>query len=79
MSKARLYTPDLSLPDDDAKSKEALSACRPSRMRCRLGEWMFGCQEDWLRKLLLRVITDNAGVWAFHCHVSWHLEAGLMM
>ncbi|KAK6438332.1 hypothetical protein LTR95_005471 [Oleoguttula sp. CCFEE 5521] len=29
--------------------------------------------------ILLRVIMDNPGVWAFHCHVSWHAEAGLMM
>lgn len=28
---------------------------------------------------LLRVVTGNPGVWAFHCHVSWHMEAGLMM
>lgn len=28
---------------------------------------------------LLRVVADNPGVWAFHCHVSWHMEAGLMM
>lgn len=29
--------------------------------------------------LLLRVVADNPGMWAFHCHVSWHAEAGLMM
>jgi len=29
--------------------------------------------------LLLRIITDNPGQWAFHCHVSWHAEAGLLM
>jgi FtsP/CotA-like multicopper oxidase with cupredoxin domain len=29
--------------------------------------------------LLIRVITDNPGQWAFHCHVSWHAEAGLLM
>lgn len=28
---------------------------------------------------LLRVVADNPGVWAFHCHVSWHMEAGLVM
>lgn len=27
----------------------------------------------------LRFVADNAGVWAFHCHVSWHAEAGLLM
>lgn len=25
----------------------------------------------------LRVIADNPGVWFFHCHIEWHLEAGL--
>jgi len=29
--------------------------------------------------VILRVVADNPGVWAFHCHISWHLEAGLMM
>lgn len=29
--------------------------------------------------ILLRVVTDNPGLWAFHCHVSWHAEAGLLM
>ncbi|KAK7036555.1 ferroxidase fet3 [Paramarasmius palmivorus] len=25
----------------------------------------------------LRFISDNPGVWFFHCHIEWHLEAGL--
>jgi FtsP/CotA-like multicopper oxidase with cupredoxin domain len=29
--------------------------------------------------ILLRVVADNPGQWAFHCHVSWHAEAGLLM
>ncbi|KAM0717504.1 hypothetical protein Q7P37_007356 [Cladosporium fusiforme] len=29
--------------------------------------------------ILLRVITDNPGQWALHCHLSWHAEAGLLM
>lgn len=29
--------------------------------------------------ILLRVVADNPGQWAFHCHVSWHAEAGLFM
>jgi len=29
--------------------------------------------------LLIRFVADNAGVWAFHCHVGWHNEAGLGM
>ncbi|KAF2815212.1 uncharacterized protein BDZ99DRAFT_379150 [Mytilinidion resinicola] len=28
---------------------------------------------------LLRFTADNAGIWAFHCHLSWHAEAGLLM
>ncbi|KAK4234026.1 multicopper like protein [Achaetomium macrosporum] len=28
---------------------------------------------------LFRFVADNAGLWAFHCHIAWHLEAGLMM
>ena len=28
---------------------------------------------------LLRFVADNPGVWAFHCHLGWHTEAGLMM
>ena len=29
--------------------------------------------------VLIRVTLDNPGMWALHCHVSWHAEAGLMM
>lgn len=29
--------------------------------------------------ILLRFVADNPGAWAFHCHVSWHSEAGLLM
>ena len=25
----------------------------------------------------LRVVADNPGAWIFHCHIEWHLEAGL--
>jgi len=28
---------------------------------------------------LIRFVADNAGVWAFHCHIGWHNEAGLLM
>jgi hypothetical protein len=28
---------------------------------------------------LIRFVADNPGTWAFHCHVSWHVEAGLLM
>jgi len=29
--------------------------------------------------VVLRFVTDNPGVWAFHCHLSWHMAAGLLM
>lgn len=29
--------------------------------------------------LLISFVADNPGVWAFHCHIGWHAEAGLMM
>ena len=28
---------------------------------------------------LVRFVADNPGLWAFHCHIAWHLAAGLMM
>ena len=28
---------------------------------------------------LIRFRSDNPGLWAFHCHIAWHLEAGLLM
>ncbi|KAI8951093.1 multicopper oxidase-domain-containing protein [Xylaria longipes] len=28
---------------------------------------------------LLRFVADNPGVWLFHCHVTWHSEAGMGM
>ena len=29
--------------------------------------------------LWIRFVADNAGAWAFRCHVGWHAEAGLGM
>lgn len=28
---------------------------------------------------VIRFRTDNPGVWAFHCHISWHMAIGLLM
>nr|WGJ61544.1 laccase 3 precursor [Cerrena unicolor] len=30
-----------------------------------------------VRKLITVMLTDNAGPWFLHCHIDWHLEAGL--
>lgn len=27
--------------------------------------------------LVYRFVTDNPGVWFFHCHINWHLQSGL--
>lgn len=29
--------------------------------------------------ILLRLVADNPGAWAFHCHIGWHAEAGMLM
>ncbi|KAH9947844.1 multicopper oxidase [Amylocystis lapponica] len=29
--------------------------------------------------MVLRFVADNAGYWAFHCHIQWHMAAGLLM
>ncbi|PNS14249.1 Iron transport multicopper oxidase [Sphaceloma murrayae] len=29
--------------------------------------------------ILIRFVADNPGMWALHCHISWHTEAGLLM
>ncbi|KAI8824886.1 Cupredoxin [Fimicolochytrium jonesii] len=28
---------------------------------------------------VLRFVADNPGVWFFHCHIEWHIEAGLAL
>ncbi|EKM52883.1 uncharacterized protein PHACADRAFT_261553 [Phanerochaete carnosa HHB-10118-sp] len=28
---------------------------------------------------LIRFVTDNPGIWAFHCHIAWHMAVGLLM
>jgi len=28
---------------------------------------------------LLRIVADNPGIWPLHCHIGWHMEAGLTM
>ncbi|KAL8822605.1 MAG: hypothetical protein Q9191_006661, partial [Dirinaria sp. TL-2023a] len=30
-----------------------------------------------LSNVVLRFRADNPGVWAFHCHIEWHIESGL--
>jgi len=27
----------------------------------------------------IRFVADNPGLWAFHCHIGWHMAAGLLM
>ncbi|GJE96134.1 multicopper oxidase [Phanerochaete sordida] len=29
--------------------------------------------------LVFRIITDNPGAWTLHCHIQWHMMAGLLM
>jgi Multicopper oxidase len=29
-------------------------------------------------RIVLRFVTDNPGIWLFHCHIQWHVEAGLV-
>ncbi|EKM52894.1 uncharacterized protein PHACADRAFT_149824 [Phanerochaete carnosa HHB-10118-sp] len=29
--------------------------------------------------LLVRFVTDNPGIWTVHCHIAWHMAAGLLM
>lgn len=31
------------------------------------------------RSLSLSLFYATAGLWAFHCHLSWHMAAGLLM
>lgn len=26
---------------------------------------------------VLRFMAENPGIWAFHCHLSFHIEAGI--
>lgn len=28
---------------------------------------------------MIRIRADNPGLWALHCHIAWHMEAGLLM
>lgn len=28
---------------------------------------------------VIRFVVDNPGVWPFHCHIGWHMEAGLLL
>ncbi|KAG0214798.1 hypothetical protein BGX28_001433 [Mortierella sp. GBA30] len=28
---------------------------------------------------VIRFVSDNPGLWAMHCHIDWHMEAGLLM
>ncbi|CAG8558843.1 572_t:CDS:2 [Diversispora eburnea] len=28
--------------------------------------------------IIIRYIADNPGVWAFHCHIEWHVDMGMV-
>ncbi|AMD21008.1 HEL273Cp [Eremothecium sinecaudum] len=28
---------------------------------------------------VIRFVANNPGVWPFHCHIGWHMEAGLLL
>ncbi|RHZ48708.1 hypothetical protein Glove_543g76 [Diversispora epigaea] len=28
--------------------------------------------------IIIRYVADNPGVWAFHCHIEWHVELGMV-
>jgi len=29
--------------------------------------------------IYLRVVANNPGIWVFHCHIDWHITAGMLM
>ncbi|KAJ6478940.1 Cupredoxin [Mycena sanguinolenta] len=29
--------------------------------------------------VVLRFVGNNPGVWTFHCHIAWHITAGLLL
>lgn len=29
--------------------------------------------------VVIRFMADNPGIWVLHCHVAWHLEAGMLV
>lgn len=29
--------------------------------------------------VVIRFRADNPGIWVMHCHVAWHLEAGMLV
>jgi hypothetical protein len=43
----------------------------------RLFEWLDN--SEGFGYTLIRFVADNPGAWAFHCHITWHMEAGLLM
>ena len=63
--------PPASLLERDSTQKEHFSLENPLRRDTASVE-AYG----WL---LISFVADNPGVWAFHCHIGWHTEAGLMM
>lgn len=28
--------------------------------------------------IIVRIVLDNPGIWALHCHVAWHQAIGFM-
>ncbi|KAJ3084447.1 hypothetical protein HDU99_000878, partial [Rhizoclosmatium hyalinum] len=38
-----------------------------------------GGASNWFGYAVLRFVADNPGIWLFHCHIEWHIAAGLVM
>ncbi|KAJ3021920.1 UNVERIFIED_CONTAM: hypothetical protein HDU68_009405 [Siphonaria sp. JEL0065] len=36
-------------------------------------------EDSWFGYTVIRFVADNPGVWLFHCHIEWHIAAGLVM
>ncbi|GJE98917.1 hypothetical protein PsYK624_151540 [Phanerochaete sordida] len=43
--------------------------------RCRRNTFLVP-EYNWM---VIHFITDNPGLWVFHCYLAWHMAAGLLM
>ncbi|KAK4671192.1 iron transport multicopper oxidase Fio1 [Podospora pseudoanserina] len=32
-----------------------------------------------LSHVVIHFLADNPGIWALHCHIAWHMEAGMLL
>ena len=67
----------------DTTTIKACALWATGKCMCEVGENDAGCtsdeEEGKIGYTVIRFVADHPGVWLFHCHIEWHVAAGMEM